>query len=500
MRPDPSSPQSPSSSDNSPAPGTMTVGIKERLHAFFTMPNTRIYSSKRFHALGAIALVAVGLSFVLPAGKTETAKAEVAQQAALDDGTPKFDLSRDDIFLIDGSFDRLSETRLTLQPGQNLGPLLQDNGVPPQTAYQVTKAFATVYEPRRLRAGQDFMLSFEGDDFKGLTFKPDVERTVFVSRADSDTYSAYEVAAELKFDHMKVVGTIENSLYLDASRLGAPDKVIQQFANIYEYSVDFQRDIRKGDAFELFFEVSRDNNGDVVKARNLLFTSFSPRGRTLDYYLFEDDKGRENFYDAEGKTAKRKLRATPVNGARLSSSFGNRRHPVLGYAKMHKGIDFAAPRGTPIMAAGNGTVVRANRFGSFGNYIKIRHSDGYDTAYAHLQGFARGIKSGAYVTQDQIIGYVGTTGRSTGPHLHYEVHKNGRAINPRTLNQLSGKPIRAEDKPKFDARRKMIDAMRGDFEVAVAVAEGFDPVTLAPGQGVLLSAEASEPMMPAAPE
>jgi len=247
--------------------------------------------------------------------------------------------------------------------------------------------------------------------------------------------------------------------------LGAPDKVVVQFANIYEYSVDFQRDIQPGDAFEMFFEVARDQKGDIVKAGDLLYTSFSPRGKTSDYYLFEDSKGRENFYDAAGKTAKRKLRATPVNGARLSSRYGSRKHPILGYRKMHSGVDFAAPRGTPILAAGSGTVERANRYGGYGNYIRIRHTDGYKTAYAHLKGFARGVKSGAYVKQDQVIGYVGTTGRSTGPHLHYEVMLHGKKINPRRLSQLSGKPLSKDQMPAFKTRRAEIDAMRRSSEV-----------------------------------
>jgi len=477
----PSKPSSQSSLLPSKGHEALREGLGERLSAFFKMGNTRIYNQKRFYFLGAAMASVLVLGFALPDAPKPSAVAEPLAPSA-----STYDLTRDDIYLNEGTYETVREVSLTLKSGQNLGPLLQNNGLSPQTAYQVTKAFATVYEPRRLRAGQNFRLSFVGDDFTDLTFKPDVERTVFVNKTANETFSAKEIAAELKFDRMRVVGTIENSLYLDASRLGAPDKVIQQFANIYEYSVDFQRDIRQGDAFELFFEVSRDHNGNVVKARDLLFTSFSPRGKQMNYYLFEDDKRRENFYDKSGKTAKRKLRATPINGARLSSSYGRRKHPVLGYRKMHKGVDFAAPRGTPIMAAGNGVIERANRFGSFGNYIKIRHSDGYKTAYAHLKGFARGIKAGKYVTQDQIIGYVGTTGRSTGPHLHYEVHKNGRAINPRQLNQLSGKPIRKQDKPEFDKRRDEIDAMRKRYEEISLQAELANlPSELPAGYGVL---------------
>jgi len=259
---------------------------------------------------------------------------------------------------------------------------------------------------------------------------------------------------------VSVKTSIENSIYLDAGALGAPDKVIIQFANIYEYSVDFQRDIQPGDEFEMFFEVARDNHGNIVKAGDLLYTSFSPRGKKMDYYLFADSKDRENFYDQDGKTAKRKLRATPINGARLSSSFGKRRHPILGYRKMHSGVDFAARTGTPIMAAGNGTVEVAGRNGGYGNYIRIRHSDGYKTAYAHLSKYARGIRKGKYVKQDQIIGYVGSTGRSTGPHLHYEVHLHGKKINPRRLSQLSGKPLAKDQIPAFKKRRAEIDALR----------------------------------------
>jgi len=215
----------------------------------------------------------------------------------------------------------------------------------------------------------------------------------------------------------------------------------------------------------MFFEVARDRKGKIIKAGDLLYTSFSPRGKTSSYWLYEDTDGMENFYDRDGKTAKRKLRATPVNGARMSSSFGRRKHPILGYTKKHDGIDFAAPRGTPIMAAGNGTIERANRYGSFGNYIRIRHTDGYKTAYAHMKGFARGIHAGSRVSQDQIIGYVGTTGRSTGPHLHYEVIHNGKKINPSRLSQLAGKPLDKSEMPAFAARRSEIETLRATSEI-----------------------------------
>lgn len=453
-------------------------GLKERAGAFATVKSTRIYNDRRFHGLGVLAALAVTVGFLIPNSQEAKANAPTAQLASL----PTFDLSRDDLYLIDPIVQTVRDVTLTLKSGENLGPLLQKNGLTPGTAYQVTQAFAEVFPPRNIRAGQSFHLSFTGDEFTDMAFKPNVDKTIFVAKA-GEKFKAREIAAELRFDQMVVSGSIKNSLYLDAHSLGAPDKVIVQFANIYEYSVDFQRDIQPGDKFEMVFNVSRNHKGDIVKAGDLLYTSFSPRGRTSNYYLFEDSAGRENFYDAKGKTAKRKLRATPINGARLSSSFGRRKHPISGYRKMHKGVDFAARSGTPIMAAGNGTVSRANRYGGYGNYVRIKHSDGYSTAYAHMKNFARGIKSGKRVTQDQIIGYVGSTGASTGPHLHYEVLKNGKHINPRQLNQLSGKPLAKSDMPKFEDRRRKIDTLRTKlFSEQSQIVEVY---TLQPGDAVM---------------
>jgi len=429
-------------------------GLMTRFSAFLMHPHTRIYADRRFLFLGTAAVLTVSLLALRPDGIE--AQAETALEIA---EAPALDLSRDDLYLAQNLDTELASVELTLKPGDNLGPLLQRNGVSPGTVYEITQAFGEVFSPTKLRAGQTFLMSSEGGDVTSLAFKPNLERSIFVE-VEGEGFAAREVAAEFKYETLTVRGTVNNSLYVDAKRLGAPDRVIQQFANIYEYSVDFQRDIRKGDEFEMFFEAALDRDGNIIKSQDLMFTSFSPRGKTGEYYLYADSNGDENYYDETGKTAKRKLRATPVNGARLSSGYGRRRHPVLGYAKMHRGLDFAAPRGTPIYAAGAGTIERANRYGSFGNYVRIRHSGGYQTAYAHLKGFGKGIRKGARVRQDQVIGYVGTTGRSTGPHLHYEVHLNGKAVNPRTLAQLPGKPLAKSEMAGFASRRAEIDKMR----------------------------------------
>jgi len=430
----------------SPAPETDAVGTE-----------TIVKDALAVRLAGAATLIA---AIALPKNNVKPV-IEVAEVTE-----PQIDLSRHDIAL-EEDHTHTSIKTLTIRSGDSLGPLLQKNGLSGGQAYKVTQAFATVYKPRNLRVGHEFNLHFNDETLEHLTFKPNVEKTVFVDLKGED-YTAREIAAEFKYETVGVAAEISNSLYVDATRLGAPDRVVQQFANIYEYSVDFQRDIQPGDNFEMFFEVARNRKGEIIKSGDLLYTSFSPRGKTSDYWLYVDSKDRENFYDAKGKTAKRKLRATPINGARLSSSYGRRKHPILGYRKMHSGVDFAAPRGTPILAAGSGTVERANRYGGYGNYIRIRHTDGYKTAYAHLKSFARGVRKGKYVKQDQVIGYVGTTGRSTGPHLHYEVHLHGKKINPRRLSQLAGKPLAKSEMPNFAKRRKEIEAMRITSETITA--------------------------------
>lgn len=361
---------------------------------------------------------------------------------------------------------------MVLKSGQSLGPLLQKNGVDPNTAYAVTQAFSKVHNPRDLRAGQQINLYFSGGEtvFSGISLKPNSETTIFVTRTLDGSFASKKIAAEFTKVLVRVDAAIENSLYLDAQALGAPDKVIVQFSHIYAHSVDFQRDIHAGDKFEMMFEVFRDHQGKTIKAGNLVYTSFSPRGKKSEFYLFENAKGREGYYDEKGKGAKRMLMRTPVNGARLSSRFGWRKHPILGYRKSHTGVDFAAPRGTPIMAAGTGTIIRAGRYGGYGNYVSIRHSDGYVTAYAHMKNFARRVKKGRRVIQGQTIGYVGTTGLSTGPHLHYEVHKNGRKINPMILSTLSGKPLLTSDVPAFKKRMADIIAEKAQAQLALTPA------------------------------
>ena len=251
-------------------------------------------------------------------------------------------------------------------------------------------------------------------------------------------------------------GEIKESLYSAAVKAGIEPNIIIEFARIYGFEIDFQRDIRKGDVFEIYYEKFIDHRNEVKDTGKIIYASMNVNNREINLYNFNWDKD-SGFYDLNGKSIVKSLMKTPINGARLSSSYGMRKHPILGFNKMHRGTDFAAPTGTPIMASGSGTVTRARWCGGGGNCVKIRHNSTYETIYAHMSKFAKGVREGRKVRQGQIIGYVGSTGLSTGPHLHYEVHVNKKSVNSQTLRLPSGKILRGEARKEFEIERIKID-------------------------------------------
>jgi len=253
-------------------------------------------------------------------------------------------------------------------------------------------------------------------------------------------------------------GKISQSLYRSAIKSNILPNIIVEFARIYGFQVDFQRDIRKNDAFQILYETFVDEDEEWYSNGKIIYTYMSVQNRELALYHFETDKFSGNFY-VNGKSAEKALMKTPINGARLSSPFGMRKHPILGYNKKHTGTDFAAPLGTPVMASGTGTIVKAQWCGGGGNCIKIKHNSTYSTIYAHLSKFAGGIKSGTKVKQGKIIGYVGSTGLSTGPHLHYEVIVNGKKINSQKLNLPSGRILKGKDRKTFEIQRIKTDVL-----------------------------------------
>ncbi len=256
---------------------------------------------------------------------------------------------------------------------------------------------------------------------------------------------------------------ITNSLYQSALSLKIKPNVIIEFARLYGFQVDFQRDIWKNDSFQIMYEEFLNKDGNVIETGNIIFTNLNLQNRDLKLYRHEYEKNKIDYFDENGKSMRKTLMKTPINGARLSSSFGKRKHPILGFTKMHTGTDFAAPIGTPIIASGDGLVIRAQWCGGGGNCVKIRHNRVYQTVYAHMSKFGRGIKKGARVKQGQVIGYVGSTGLSTGPHLHYEVIENGRKINSQKLKLPSGKILKGDQRKVFEVNKIKINVLKSNL-------------------------------------
>ena len=256
---------------------------------------------------------------------------------------------------------------------------------------------------------------------------------------------------------------IINSLYETALSLNIKPSIIIEFARLYGFQIDFQRDIWKNDSFQVIYEEFLNRDGNIVETGNIVFANLNLQNQDLKLYRHEYEENKIDYFDENGKSMRKTLMKTPINGARLSSSFGKRKHPILGFTKMHTGTDFAAPTGTPILASGDGLVVRAQWCGGGGNCVKIKHNRVYQTVYAHMSKFGRGIKKGARVKQGQIIGYVGSTGLSTGPHLHYEVIENGRKINSQKLKLPSGKILKGKQRKVFEVNKIKIDVLKSDL-------------------------------------
>ena len=312
-----------------------------------------------------------------------------------------------------------------------------------------------------IRSGKKLSLIFkklENGTNTIVNFVYPINNTTSVEvRKSQNKFLVKENILQLYKKEVVVKNVITNNLYSSAINSNVEPNIIVEFARIFGFEVDFQRDIRKGDWFEIYYEKFIDDNNKVRDTGKIIYASMFVNGGEINLYNFKYKNNEEEYYDIKGKSITKSLMKTPINGARLSSSFGMRKHPILGYNKMHRGTDFAAPSGTPIMASGSGTVTRARWCGGGGNCVKIKHNSTYETIYAHMKAFAKGIKEGRKVKQGQIIGYVGSTGLSTGPHLHYEVIVNGKKVNSQKLKLPSGKTLRGEERKQFELDRIKID-------------------------------------------
>jgi murein DD-endopeptidase MepM/ murein hydrolase activator NlpD len=348
---------------------------------------------------------------------------------------------------------------LELASGENIINMLTDQGISHDQAFNAVEAMSKVYNPRNLQAGQEISLNlhYKHDDslLEKMSLRVNPLETVTIEKS-AGRFLAEKAEIETQRKSMHAGGPIRGSLYQTAARSGMNPQMIQEVISALSYDVDFQRDIQPGQQFDVLFDHYVDDAGRSVKKGELKFVSLALNGKTLELYRYRDAYGNSGFYHANGESIRKSLLKTPVNGARISSGFGMRRHPVLGYSKMHRGMDFAAPVGTPVYAGGDGIVQRANYFGTFGNYLAIKHNGTYTTAYGHLQRFAPGVRPGARVKQGQIVAYIGTTGRSTGPHLHYEIMKYGTQINPNQAKLMAGNYLEGRQLAAFKAHVSQI--------------------------------------------
>jgi len=362
------------------------------------------------------------------------------------------------------------EKTLSVSSGDTLMGLLVGAGLDRTEAHSVITSLEEVFNPRRLRRGQELCLTFtdlpeQEALFYSLNLKLDIAREVEVQRCEENGFVSREIVHDLETKPVRVEGPVESSLYESAVKAGVPREVLVQMIRAYSFDIDFQRDIQPGAGFALLYEEEWNRRDEAMRGGAVLYASLTTRGRTLSIYRYETTDGVVDFFDPEGKSVGKTLMVTPIDGARLSSRYGMRRHPILGYSRMHRGLDFAAPTGTPIMAAGDGVVEFAGRKGNYGNYIRIRHPNEYHTVYAHLSRFASGVRRGARVKQGQTIGYVGSTGMSTGPHLHYEVLHRGKHINPTTMASPPSRILEGQELEMFMAAKQGLETLFASLQV-----------------------------------
>lgn len=379
---------------------------------------------------------------------------------------------------------------LSVGKGDTLMGMLTSAGIDRRIAYDAIEALSKVFSPRKLRPGHELyvtMMPDEGDEgaepsdvgagieamqLVSLRLPETPIREVQVSRLDDGGYEAEALEKETEKAATFATGRITSSLYEAALDAGVPASVLADLIQVFSYDIDFQREVQEGDQFALLYDLVTAD-GEIVDTGAIQVAEMTVRGKLHRYYRFKDEHGFWDYFDEQGRSVRKALLRTPVDGARLTSGFGKRRHPILGYTKMHRGVDFAAPTGTPIYAAGDGTVEVAGRNGGYGNYIRIRHNGTYKTAYAHLSRIK--VKNGSHVRQGQIIGLVGSTGRSTGPHLHYEVLQNNKQTNPLSVKLPTGKVLAGKELVAFKKRRAELDAQYAKLENAysnVATAAG----------------------------
>ncbi len=346
-----------------------------------------------------------------------------------------------------------------------INSILKKYNIPSKEINLINKTINKDKEVKSLKVNDLVKFKIDNTDNKIVEFIIPISKTKKVKLIRDITKNSFKKTDIVTNLQKKIIfreAKIKQSLYRSATKQKIPPNIIIEFARIYGFQVDFQRDIRKNDSFQIIYEVFIDENKKVFNTGNILFADLNLSNQNNALYFF-NKKGNQGHYDLNGKSAKKALMKTPINGARLSSPFGMRKHPIDGFNKMHKGTDFAAPEGTPIMASGDGVVIKASWCGGGGNCVKIKHNSTYSTVYAHLSKFSGISKVGNRVKQGQVIGYVGSTGKSTGPHLHYEVIFNGKRINSQTLKLPSGKILKGNSREEFEIAKIKTDVLKSEL-------------------------------------
>ena len=366
--------------------------------------------------------------------------------------------------LFDNLEPRFKVVNHKILPGETFDKILESYSIKKNEITNIKKKISNKINLNKLNTNHKIEFTIDQSTLliKEFVFKISNTEKIYLSRStEIEGFDEKIIVTKLNKNILYKENIILQSLYRSASKQKIPANVIIEFAGIYGFQVDFQRDIKKKDRFQVMYEVFIDDNDRIIETGNILFANLILSGQDNSLYYF-DRKGSLGHYDKNGKSIKKALMKTPINGARLSSPFGMRKHPIDGFNKMHKGTDFAAPMGTPIMASGDGIIKKAGWCGGGGNCVVIKHNTTYKTIYAHMSKFAKGIKSGIRVKQGQTIGYVGSTGKSTGPHLHYEVVVNGKKINSQKLKLPSGKILKGDERKIFETKKIKLDVLKSE--------------------------------------
>ena len=365
-----------------------------------------------------------------------------------------------------------------IDDGQTFTALLTGAGISQSDALAASSALAKVYDPRRLKNGQGVTLSFtrvgSQETLSAIAFQPEVTKEVSIARNDADGFTANLNLVEVTRQHFAARAEIHSSLYEAGERAHVPHALMASFMRIYSHAIDFQRDIHPGDRFEILYDQPTTANGTPAGEGTIIYAAIVTGGKAKPVYRVTFNDGTVDYFVPRGQSIRRALLRKPVSAAHITSGFGMRMHPILGYSKMHQGVDFGAPMGTPIFAAGNGIVAEIGSKGGYGRYIRIRHNGQLETAYAHMSRFGQGLYRGAQVSQGEVIGYVGASGRATGPHLHFEVHVDGKPVNPLNVSLPTGRMLEGKLLAEF---KKGQTKIADEFNTLAEKTGGFTRVS-----------------------